>query len=73
MEKKNDKFPFRLNVGRMISQSKNIDADLQDTLDRNMGFLVTTLFHTNYPVNKQSTLIRNEPIAKPGLFACSTV
>ena len=66
MASKNTTFPFKLNVGRMISQSKDLDRDLQDTVDRNLGFLVTTLFHPNYPVNKQSSLIRNEPIAKPG-------
>ena len=67
MSKKIENFPFKLNVGRMISQSKHLDTDLQETLDRNLSFLVTPLFHPNYPVDKQSTLLRNEPLSKPGL------
>jgi len=62
---KSDKVPFKLNVGRMISQTRNLENDLQDTLDQKMNFLVTSIFHPNYPVNKQSNLLRNEPIAKP--------
>lgn len=63
-----DRVPFKLFIGRMISQSHCLEKDLNDTLDRKLDFLVTTLFHPNYQLDRHSTSIRNEPIAKAGLI-----
>lgn len=61
-----DVVPYGLHTGRYINISRNLAEELKSSMKKKFDFICIPLFHPCLLRNKQSLLLRKDPMAKSG-------